>query len=62
LGARTNIGQAALAFKRAIEFDKTILSSYINLGQLYEQASKLDQAVAEYESVLQKYIVVCCSE
>ena len=37
-------GQAETAFKKAIELDNSLLASYMNLGQLYQQAGKTDQA------------------
>jgi tetratricopeptide (TPR) repeat protein len=47
-------GRAEIAFKKAIELDNSILTSYISLGQLYHQAGKTGPAVKEYEAVLAK--------
>ena len=48
------VSQAEIAFKKSIELDNSILASYMNLGQLYQQAGKLDRAAESYEAVLQK--------
>lgn len=47
-------GQAEIAFKKSIELDNSLLSTYMSLGQLYHQAGKTDQAAKEYEAVLAK--------
>ena len=47
-------GQAEIAFKKAIELDNSLLSTYMSLGQLYHQAGKTDHAAKEYEAVLAK--------
>ena len=49
-----NMGLAEIAFKKAIELDNSLLPSYMNLGQVYFQTGKTDQAVSEYEAVLAK--------
>ena len=49
-----NFPQAEAAFKKAIALDKELLSTYVNLGQLYARQGKLEQAVSELEGVLKK--------
>jgi tetratricopeptide (TPR) repeat protein len=49
-----DIGQAEIAFKKAIELDNSLLSAYVSMGQIYYQAGKTDQAMKEYEAVLVK--------
>ena len=49
-----DIGQAEIAFKKAIELDNSLLSAYVSVGQIYYQAGKTDQAMKEYEAVLVK--------
>lgn len=46
--------QAEQSFKTAIELDGSALSPYLNLAQLYYQTGKVDQSIAEYETVLAK--------
>jgi tetratricopeptide (TPR) repeat protein len=46
--------KAEVEFKKAIEANNAILTSYMNLAQLYYHTGKLDQAVKEYEAVLVK--------
>jgi tetratricopeptide (TPR) repeat protein len=49
-----DVGQAEVAFKKAIELDNSLVSAYMNLAQVYHQAGKTDQAAKEYEAVLAK--------
>ena len=49
-----DLGQAEVAFKKAIELDDSFLSAYLNLGQVYYQAGKTDQAEKEYDAVIEK--------
>ena len=49
-----NLPESEAAFKKAIALDKELLSTYVNLGQLYARQGKLEQAVSELEGVLKK--------
>jgi tetratricopeptide (TPR) repeat protein len=46
--------QAEQAFRKAIDLDSGFLSAYFNLGQTYYLNGKMDEAIKEYEGVLQK--------
>jgi tetratricopeptide (TPR) repeat protein len=46
--------KAEAEFKKAIELNNAILTSYMNLAQLYHHTGKVDQAVKEYEAILAK--------
>lgn len=52
--AAKDMGPAETAFKKAIDLDASLLVAYMNLGQVYFQSGKTDQASAEYEAVLAK--------
>jgi tetratricopeptide (TPR) repeat protein len=47
-------GQAQAAFKKAIELDSSLLSSYMNLAQTYYRSGRVDQAENEYRTVVGK--------
>ena len=49
-----NWPQSEVAFKKAITLDKELLSTYVNLGELYARQGKIEQAVDELEGVLKK--------
>lgn len=49
-----NLPEAEVAFKKAIALDKELLSTYVNLGQLYARQGKIELAVSELEGVLKK--------
>jgi tetratricopeptide (TPR) repeat protein len=49
-----NWSQSEAAFRRAIALDKELLSTYVNLGELYARQGKVEQAVSELEGVLKK--------
>jgi len=46
--------QSEVAFKKAITLDKELLSTYVNLGELYARQGKIEQAVNELEGVLKR--------
>jgi tetratricopeptide (TPR) repeat protein len=47
-----DLGQAEIAFKKAIEIDGSLLSPYLHLGRIYDETGKTDMAVKEYETVV----------
>jgi tetratricopeptide (TPR) repeat protein len=46
--------KAEAEFKKAIELNNTIPTSYMNLAQLYLASGKLEQAMQEYEAIVVK--------
>jgi tetratricopeptide (TPR) repeat protein len=49
-----NFSQAEAAFNKARALDKELLSTYVNLGELYARQGKIELAVSELEGVLKK--------
>ncbi|MGQ0666232.1 MAG: tetratricopeptide repeat protein [Nitrospiraceae bacterium] len=46
--------QAESAFQRALEFDKTNVSTYFELAHIYKQGGKTEKAMTQYRLVLEK--------
>jgi tetratricopeptide (TPR) repeat protein len=49
-----NWPKSEAAFRKAITLDNELLSSYVNLGELYARQGKIEMAVSELERVLKK--------
>ncbi len=48
------IGEAIVAYKRAIEVNPNYFGTYHNLGDLYQQKHKLDEAVSSYQMAIEQ--------
>lgn len=52
--ATKNWKQAEDAFKKSLAIDNGVLDAYMNLGQIYSQNGRLDEALTEYNGALAK--------
>ena len=49
-----HFSEAETAFKKAMALDGTVLSTYANLGELYARQGKVEEAIKEFETILEK--------
>ena len=49
-----NFSEAEAAFKKAMVLDRTLFSTYANLGEVYARQGKVEQAIREFETVVAK--------